>query len=293
MTPGSGVAMSERYAKPVAGAGAALGSGGVPLGPSASVDRRNPRPGSTAGRRIARPPVRYSPIARRGHREGGGTPNGSEAALAAPDCDKAMGRRTVDIVEDETAHPTAAVPQVGAKNASDAGAKLGRAEEGTAGPEARVAARPCDVRLLRSREKLLPCPLSGVLDMSEPLRRQSFFSRDGRLPTSPRSNGGGADGEPQVGVEVLKCAVNSDGLVRHAENCLLRDVSPSGESTGAPPVIKKNSGENVVGEMRYIRVYQWSPCLQSFENGPMSRSLRDVVWRWMEQERVMVARLPF
>lgn len=257
---GSNVAVRGRWTKPAAaGVSAALGAGTGSLGSSAAVDRRNPRPSTLRGQSTPRPPAQSSPRGRSGQREGGGTPCGTEEeeACASTEPDKAMGRSSSKIEGGGAVNITIAALQVDTESTSgsDAGASFGGAGERTPRPEAR-AAQPRDIRFLANRENLLPCPLSGILDMSEPLRKQSSFCGDGSVRVaSPPTNGGEAEGEePQVGVEVLKCAVDSDGFVRHAESCVLRGVSPRRASTSGRFAFNGVLGENDSDDLGRIRV---------------------------------------
>ena len=265
-TTGSNVAVHGRWTKPAAAAAAAAaagdsatsGGGAGSLGPSAAVNTRNPRPSEVKGRSTARPPVHYSPMGRSGQREGRGTPSGTEEkeearARASTESDKGTGRPAK--MEGGGVNPAMEALQADTESASgsDAGADLVGVGERTDKPEARVA-RPRDVFILTERENLLPCPFSGILDMSEPLRKQSFFCGDGNVRASIPKNGGSAEGEAHVGVEVLKCAVDSDGLVRHAESCVLRDASPGKASTSGRFAFKENIAENVRDELGRARV---------------------------------------
>lgn len=238
-----------------AGDSAALGAGTGSSGPSAAVDRRSPRPSGVRGRSTARPPVHYSPAGLSGQPGGGGTPPGTEEeeACASTEFEKGTGRPAK--IEGGGVNPAKVALQVDTESASGsgAGAGFGGAGEGTARSEARMA-QPRDIFFSTERENLLPCPFSGILDMSEPLRKQSFFSGAENVRTSSPTTGGGSEGGVHVGVEVLKCAVDSDGFVRHAESCVLRDASPRRASTSGLLAFKGKLGENVSQEPGRIRV---------------------------------------
>lgn len=93
-----------------------------------------------------------------------------------------------------------------------------------------------------------PCPLAGVLDMSEPpLRshRRSYYNPDDRkvyhLPTQGETSKAVARmEEPPREEERFKCIVDFKGDVRHGEDCVLRDVAMK----KTPPMPSKRTSLN-------------------------------------------------
>lgn len=91
---------------------------------------------------------------------------------------------------------------------------------------------------------LHPCPLSGILDMSEPpLRnhRRSYYNEDDGKVYKVRS----ASNESTIAADIeeapreeerLKCTVDFKGKVKHGEGCILRGVS-----NNSPPTSSRNS----------------------------------------------------
>eukprot|EP00752_Nemacystus_decipiens_P005204 g4723.t1 len=94
-----------------------------------------------------------------------------------------------------------------------------------------------------ARKKLRPCPLAGILDMSEPpLRnhRRSYYNEDdGKVYLLPQhgdtSSVAGVE-EPPREEERFKCVVDFKGDVRHGEDCVLREVART-----TPPPSERNS----------------------------------------------------
>lgn len=82
------------------------------------------------------------------------------------------------------------------------------------------------------RKQLRPCPLAGILDMSEPplqRHRRSCYNEDDykvyRLPQTDKSLTTTGIQEPPREDERFKCVVDCKGEVRHAVDCALREVA--------------------------------------------------------------------
>lgn len=83
-----------------------------------------------------------------------------------------------------------------------------------------------------TRKYLRPCPLAGILDMSEPPihgHRRSYYNEgDGNVYLVPRTSEERTVAsltEPQREEERFKCVIDFQGVVRHGEDCSLRDVA--------------------------------------------------------------------
>eukprot|EP00903_Cladosiphon_okamuranus_P015241 g14087.t1 len=109
----------------------------------------------------------------------------------------------------------------------------------------------------RKKSSFRPCPLAGILDMSEPPlrshRRSYYNENDGNvyiLQTGDETSKAAAGiEEPPREEERFKCIIDFKGEVRHGEDCVLRDLAV--KKTPPPPSKRASlntSGRDVVGE---------------------------------------------
>lgn len=156
---------------------------------------------------------------------GDGTETPPVPAVVPPDLAPTTGG-----VERASSGPQAgrAMVSVGSAGGGE-GENLGPAEpdekEATGKPEETEVAPPEEKKGLR------PCPLTGILDMTEPpLRshRRSYYSEaDGKVYQIPRNSDSSISAvlaEPTREEERFKCVVDFKGEVRHGEDCALRGV---------------------------------------------------------------------
>ncbi|CAM9314510.1 unnamed protein product, partial [Hapterophycus canaliculatus] len=141
------------------------------------------------------------------------------------------------VLERASAEVQAETPGAGGGDGDESrGAKLDEAE----GEENEVAAESKEIQAdgvaaasAVPRKALRPCPLSGILDMSEPplhSHRRSYYSEgDDMVYLVPRTSG---EQTPVAKLteapredERLKCVIDFQGAVRHGEDCSLRGVA--------------------------------------------------------------------
>lgn len=137
------------------------------------------------------------------------TTGGVERALSGPQADRAT---------------------ASAGSAGEGGREnLGQAESNE--KEATVKSEEPEVGPSEEKRVLRPCPLTGILDMTEPpLRshRRSYYSEEDskvyRIPRNSNSPTSAMLAEPQREEERFKCVIDFKGEVRHGEDCALRGV---------------------------------------------------------------------
>lgn len=85
------------------------------------------------------------------------------------------------------------------------------------------------------RASRFPCPLSGIIDMSEPAlhQRRSVYPEDRNDTASLPENGTvQMDAEtPRGDEEAIGCFIDSDGFVRHSKQCVMSEVVEDRSST--------------------------------------------------------------
>ena len=99
---------------------------------------------------------------------------------------------------------------------------------------------------------LRPCPLQGILDMTEPPlrshRRSYYNEEDGKVYQIPRTSNASISTllvEPPREEERFKCVVDFKGEVRHGEDCALRGLvhKPLRPSPRISASLKQSSGQ--------------------------------------------------
>lgn len=240
-----GAAMKERRVKSAAVGSSSKNAGRASLSSLAVTQRappprsdNHPRADPRAGRRVlgssAGP---SSPMEWNRDWGGDGTELSRAPARAAPDATTATG-------EVERGSPGSHADTAMAVHSDGAGGgeKAGEAEERH---QTAVSDKPRETEAAPAtgRKHLRPCPFAGILDMSEPpLRshRRSYYNEDdGKVYLVPqlgdKSTAAGVE-EPLREEERFKCIVDFKGDVRHAEDCVLREVAHE-----TPPQRKRNS----------------------------------------------------
>ncbi|CAN0032149.1 unnamed protein product, partial [Ectocarpus fasciculatus] len=183
-----------------------------------------------------------------------GTPP-TAAAMAGEVVSGALGRALSGLQADEAAKNAdsgdGGVGGVGVK----LGSLQGKQEDVVAKPEevediAAAAAAVAATAAGGEVTHLHPCPLAGIMDMSEPpLRshRRSYYNEDdGKVYNIPRTSDGVIAAEltevPRED-ERSKCVVDFQGIVRHGEGCALSKLAPPSER-GSSATSRKQSLNN-------------------------------------------------
>lgn len=223
-----GVAVKERRVKSAA-VGATLGAGRALLG-SLTITQRAPPPRSDnhprAGRNLRGSLVgQSSPMEWNWDCGGGGTEVYRAPATIPPE------GATTATREVERGLSGSQVDTAMAVQSNDEG---GGETTGAEVKQTAVNDKPRDtgVAPATGRQSLRPCPLAGILDMSEPpLRghRRSYYNEgDGRVYRLPQksdtSTVAGFEERPRE-EERFKCVVDFKGDVQHGEDCALRNVT--------------------------------------------------------------------
>lgn len=242
MTAGAGVLEAER--RRVKSAAAAIttstsGRRGVPFNSLSTVRQRNPRQVGQLDDRTRRVPTRlmsgreYSPMMRWNQdwdEEG-------EGAVGIEEQTQPLRKAVAD---DNLCVPASGGRDVGQGGSSTGGGE-GGSEDGVHGATKRdmrqeistseVEGAPTTQRkktasLPIRRASRFPCPLSGILDMSErlaPHQRRSVYSNNGNASASLPNNGKlPMDPDaPRRDKAAIDCFIDSDGFVRHSQQCVL------------------------------------------------------------------------
>lgn len=246
-----GVAVKERRVKSAA-VGSSSKAGAITAGAdraslsSLAVPQRTPLPRSDghpradprAGRRLLGSSVgQSSPMEWSRDWEGDGTELARAPATTPPDATTA----TTGKIERGSPGLPADTAMAVRSDDQGGGEKAGEAEERQTA--ANDKPREAEAAPATESKKLRPCPLAGILDMSEPpLRshRRSYYNEDdGKVYVLPKhgdaSTAAGVE-EPPREEERFKCIVDFKGVVRHGEDCVLREVADK-----IPPPSERNS----------------------------------------------------
>lgn len=265
--PGVGIGATETSLtaseRPVKSAAAAAGT---------AAHARGGRSGSNpSGRSPERQPGQCGPMGwNRDWEEGETASDTKETGAAATSATNDIAPAG-KIQEDTPVARAVSAPPASTERAQDGdgeGVGLGEAKEVTV--ETKQAAEsttktetepvlPKEVCPPAGRKMSRRCPLSGILDMSEPALRQhrpSCYSEDGiglTSPTTPTTTAATRKASA-MGVEPLaeeedlsSCVVTSDGFVHHAENCVLKNVPQNKASVSEAFKLKTNTSVQALG----------------------------------------------